>query len=368
MRRAGLAMLGLALALASCTSGTQTAGPVSPTTSSVAASPSPTKTPPPVPPKPTGPLPGYLLIADRGNARMLLVDGRKRILWRYPKPNATPQMPFAFDDDTFFTPDLTGIISNQEDQETIQVIGFPGRQLLWHYGHVNVSGFAPGYLMTPDDAYMLPNGTVTVADISNCRVLFIAPDHTVRKQYGTTNACQHRPPQYLDLPNGDTPMPDGGMLITEINGSWIDRISPTGKLVWAVQAPIGYPSDAQWLGHGKILVADYGVPGHVLIMTTKGKVLWQYGPTSGPGELRFPSLAIMLPNGLVAVNDDYRHRVVVIDPKTDRIVWQYGHTDVSGSASGYLFKPDGMDFLPYDAAIAQPAIRRFLVGVLGTGG
>ena len=57
----------------------------------------------------------------------------------------------------------------------------------------------------------------------------------------------------------------------------------------------------------------------------------------------------MLPNGLVAVNDDARHRVVVIDPKTNAIVWQYGHTDVAGSSAGYLTRPDGMDFLPYES-------------------
>src|SRR5206468_1839448 len=35
---------------------------------------------------PAGPIPGLLLIADRGNDRILLVDNRKRILWRYPPP------------------------------------------------------------------------------------------------------------------------------------------------------------------------------------------------------------------------------------------------------------------------------------------
>ena len=42
-----------------------------------------------------------------------------------------------------------------------------------------------------------------------------------------------------------------------------------------------------------------------------------------------PSLAIMLPNGNIAINDDYNHRVVIVDPKK-RIVWQYGHLDRPG--------------------------------------
>jgi len=361
-------VIGVASALAGCTH-TTVGAPVIPTSSTSPISPSASVavTPQPVvPPKPHGPLGGYLLIADRGNNRMLLVDGAKHILWQYPHRGTTPSMPFSFDDDTFFTPDRTAIISNQEDQETIQVISFPKGKVLWHYGHVNVSGSAPGYLQTPDDAYMLRDGTVTVADISNCRVLFINPKGRITKQYGTTNVCRHDPPRYLALPNGDTPMPNGGTLVTEITGSWIDAIGPDGKLMWAVKAPIAYPSDAQWLGHGRVLVADYSTPGHVLIMDRTGQVEWRYGPTSGPGELRQPSLALMLPNGLVAVNDDYRHRVVLIDPRTDRIVWQYGHTDAAGSSPGYLFKPDGMDFLSYHDVVSTPSLRKYFLHVLGT--
>jgi hypothetical protein len=376
MRRWPVAALCL-LALTACSSGLvkDTAASPSAATAAVVPSASPSSasgsgsgastTPTRMPPKPRGPLGGYLLIADRGNNRMLLVDAQRRILWRYPHGGVAPTMPFSFDDDTFFTPDHTAIISNQEDQETIQVISVPEGEVLWHYGHVNVSGSAPGFLQTPDDAYMLPDGTVSVADISNCRILFIGPKGHVIKQYGTTNVCRHDPPRYLGLPNGDTPMPNGGTLVTEITGSWIDAIGPDGKLEWTVQAPIAYPSDAQWLGHGRILVADYSTPGHALIMDRHGSVEWRYGPTSGPGELREPSLALMLPNGLVAVNDDYRHRVVLIDPKTDRIVWQYGITDVAGSAPGQLFKPDGMDFLGYHDIVTTPILRRYLVHVLG---
>jgi hypothetical protein len=49
-------------------------------------------------------------------------------------------------------------------------------------------------------------------------------------------------------------------------------------------------------------------------------------------------------NGLVAVVDDYHHRVVIIDPVTDTIVWQYG-TGVAGSGRGQLAFPDGLDLL-----------------------
>jgi len=285
------------------------------------------------------------------------VNSHKRVVWRYPKPGVAPSEPFYFDDDAFFDHTHREIISNQEDQQTIQVIGFPGGTVDWTYGHVNVRGSSRGYLSTPDDAYLLPDGTVTVADIRNCRVLFMSHAKKVINQYGTTGVCRHDPPRFLDSPNGDTPLPDGGTLVTEINGSWIDDIGPDGKLRWSVQAPIAYPSDAQYLGDGRILLADYSLPGHVLIMTNTGKVLWEYGPSSGGAMLNHPSLALMLPNGLIAVNDDLRDRVVLISQSKHKIMWQYGVTDVPGTTHGYLHTPDGMDFLPWDVAMTDPAIR-----------
>lgn len=310
--------------------------------------------------KPPPPIPGYLLIADRGNNRMLLVDSAKRILWRYPAAGSSPAMPFRFDDDTFFGPHHDRIISNQEDQNTIQIISFPGGRVLWRYGHTNTKGSSSGYLDTPDDAYLLPNGLVTVADAYNCRVLFIDRAHRTVRSYGSAGNCHHDPPRALGAINGATPLADGGTLVSEISGSWIDNIGPTGKLRWAVRAPVSYPSDPQLLAPRKILLADYAHPGHALIIDTAGRVLWRYGPSSGPGELDHPSLAFRIAPGLVAINDDYRDRVVIVSIRTHRIVWQYGHTDTPGTAPGYLKTPDGMDLLATADAQRSKTLRALL--------
>jgi hypothetical protein len=310
-------------------------------------------------PPPPAPFPGYLLIADRGNDRLLLVDGEKHVLWHYP--HGKPAYPFHFDDDSFFSDDYSQIITNQEEQHTLEILSFPKGKVLWHYGHPNVKGSSPGYLNSPDDAYLLHNGIRTVADAYNCRVLFISAAKKIVRQVGTTGVCGHNPPSLLGAPNGDTPYSGGRMLITEITGSWVDAIGPHNKVLWTVQAPVAYPSDAQWLGHGRILLADYSAPGHVLIMTKTGRVLWRYGPATGTGALDHPSLALNLPNGLIAVNDDYNDRVVLIDPSKNRIVWQYGVDKQPGTAPGLLNTPDGMDFLPYSVAQRVPAIRNMLL-------
>jgi hypothetical protein len=311
-------------------------------------------------PRFAGPLPGLLLIADRGNNRLLLVDSHKHVVWRYPRPGAAPSFPFRYPDDAFFGPGYHTIISNQEDQHTIQVISFPAGKVVWHYGHPNAPGAGPGYLDRPDDAYLWADGTRTVADILNDRVLFISPRGKIVRQYGQTGVAGHDPPRLLGSPNGDTPLPGGGLLVTEISGSWVDAISAHGRLEWAVHAPVTYPSDAQPLANGRILLCDYSAPGRVLIIDRHGRVLWSYGPSSGAGALNHTSLALALPGGLIAVNDDYRHRVVLISVRSKRIVWQYGHTDHAGSAQGFLNTPDGMDFLPGRVLTGAPTFGALL--------
>ncbi|HLY50991.1 MAG TPA: hypothetical protein VKR21_17505 [Solirubrobacteraceae bacterium] len=291
-------------------------------------------------------LPGYLLIADRGNNRILVVDPSGRVAFTYPSAaDVAAGRKLFFNDDTFVEPGGRYLIANEEDNHAIVQIGIASHQLQILFGHPGQPGSDPTHLNTPDDAYMLPNGSWTVADAYNCRILFVR-NHQILRQIGHSAVCRHDPPNYLGAVNGDTPLPDGGVLVSEINGSWIDNIGPDGQLRYAFQAPVGYPSDPQPLPGGRVLLADYGRPGHVLITSTAGKVLWRYGPAAGPGMLDHPSLAMALPNGDIAVNDDFRDRVVVIDPRTKRIVWQYGHTDVGGTRPGYLHIPDGMDFIP----------------------
>src|SRR5215831_15327771 len=51
---------------------------------------------------PKGPLPGALLIADRGNDRILLVDPQRRTLWNFPTAHDRAlHRKLVFDDDTF---------------------------------------------------------------------------------------------------------------------------------------------------------------------------------------------------------------------------------------------------------------------------
>jgi hypothetical protein len=287
-----------------------------------------------------------LLVADRGNNRLLLLTDTNKVAWKYPSA-AAPRDPlrFYFPDDAFFIRHGTAIISNQEQNNTIVEIAYPSGKIIWSYGHPRQPGTAQGYLHEPDDAYLLKNGQITVADANNCRVLVLNHDGSVAHQVGTNGVCQHNPPASMGTPNGDTPLRDGNLLISEINGSWVSEYTPAGKLVWTVQLPVSYPSDPQQLGPGRYLIADYAAPGQILEFTRSGHIMYRYRASSGPGMLNHPSLTELLPSGVFMVNDDYNNRMVAIDPVTRALIWQYGITGKRGTRPGKLHIPDGFDLL-----------------------
>jgi hypothetical protein len=301
-----------------------------------------------LPPVPSGSrLPGYLMIADRDNNRLIIVNPAKQIVWRFPpgRGRGSPRI-LSEPDDAFVSANGRDISTNQEFNETIKVISLTRHpRIVWRYGHASAAGSDYGYLSHPDDAYLLHNNLIQVADIVNCRILWINHAKRIVRTLGVDGQCAHNPPSALSDPNGDTPLPGGGTLVTEIGG-WIDRLTKSGKLLWSFPSPTTYPSDAQLLPDGNVLVASYTFPGRVDIITPRGHVVWTYEFTKAPRALNHPSLAVPLPNGMIALNDDFNHRVVVIDRRTKRIVWQYGHDGVWGARPGYLDNPDGLELLP----------------------
>jgi DNA-binding beta-propeller fold protein YncE len=293
-------------------------------------------------------LPGPLLIADRDNNRLIEVSPTGQLLWEFPRRgDLAPGQTFNVPDDVFFAPDGRWVIATQEDDFVISVIDVTSHRIVYRYGHPGVPGSSANYLYNPDDALLTHSGQIVLADIKNCRLLVIRPPaHQIVRQLGETGVCIHQPPISYGSPNGWFPLSDGATVVTEINGDWIDILSPSGQMLSSTNAPgFSYPSDTNEVRPGVLLSADYTNPGAIETFTPGGRLLWRYAP-SGPHALNQPSLALPLPNGDILANDDRNDRVIVVDPHTDRIVWQYGHTHIAGRGPGYLAEPDGVDLAP----------------------
>jgi hypothetical protein len=147
-----------------------------------------------LPPVKPGPVPGYVLIADRNNNRILLVSPGKRVVWEFPRPgDIRPGQSFHDPDDAFFTPGYSGISINEEFNQTISLIHLRSHRIVWSYGHAGVAGSGAGYLSNPDDAYLLPNGLFMVADIRNCRILLVDRARRVVRELGRAGSCSRAP-------------------------------------------------------------------------------------------------------------------------------------------------------------------------------
>lgn len=305
------------------------------------------------------PLPYPIVIADRRNNRLIEVAPDKRIVWEFASPNLTV---YSGNEDVNFSPDGKRLAVSEEDNFDVHIVDYEKRELTWTYGIPEQKGSKPGYLNYPDDAHLLEDGNFLTADIRNHRVLIIDPrTDRIVTQWGTTGKRNHDPPRELAAPNGATPMANGDILITEIGGAWITRITREGKVVWSVPAPrVRYPSDAFPTVDGRhVIVADFAKPGRVVIFDpATRKVIWEYFVKEGEGALDHPSLARELPDtGDIIIADDLRHRVIVVDRTTKAIIWQYGVTDRAGHAPGYLYYPDGFDldvFRDWRRASARP--------------
>ena len=194
------------------------------------------------------------------------------MLWRYPSHNhPAPPGGFYFPDDAFFTHGGTGIISNEEQNDPIVQIAFPSGKLRGPTGTRGSPARRPATCTSPTTpssgaTARSPSPTPRTAASSS-----ISRAKKVLQQIGTSGSCSHDPPRYLGSPNGDTPLANGDLLVSEMNGSYIDEITRTGKLVWSVQLPIAYPSDPQQLGPDRYLVADYTDPGRHLRVQPRGQ-------------------------------------------------------------------------------------------------
>ena len=289
-------------------------------------------------------LPTNILIADRNNNRLIVVSPQGRVVWTSPELSPS---------DAYFSSSGRSIVVTQHLNAVVLLRGVDSGRIDYSYGHANTPGAGNDRLRDPQTGHLTASGQIVIADLGNCRILFVRkPSHTPISHLGN-GSCVHAPPTTFAAPDAAVPTSDGGLVVTERSPGWIDVLSKTGTLVSQTRlASFSQPYDASEYAPGKLIVTDRTHPGAVEELSaatgsgTTGKVIWSYSVKSGPGELKDPTLAIVLASGDVLVADSLNDRVIVIDPKTNKIVWQYGQTATPGSTAGFLHTPESVDLLP----------------------
>ncbi len=189
-------------------------------------------------------------------------EQREALFWRYPPGTERPRCRFAFDDDTFFGRTRDRIISNQEDQHTIQIISFPGRKVLWRYGHVNVKGSANGYLQHPRrrlPASRTGSSRLRMPTTAACSSSTVPPRRAPVRHEPASAGTTRPPSSARSTERPRSPTEARSSARSPARGSTTSR--RTGASRWAVQAPVAYPSDPQPLPPGRILLAGLRAPG-----------------------------------------------------------------------------------------------------------
>jgi outer membrane protein assembly factor BamB len=102
---------------------------------------------------------GDLLIADRGNNRILIVNSRAQVLWKFPVAGSLSTAQTFSADDAFLAPDGRTILASEELHQIVVRIDIATKRITWQYGHYGQARAAVGYLNTPDDAYPWPTAT-----------------------------------------------------------------------------------------------------------------------------------------------------------------------------------------------------------------
>ena len=270
------------------------------------------------------PFDGHVLISDVGNRRIVEIDAAGEMTWSFPAPGDSAAAALGPWDDAHYSPDGRLVMANSAATSTVMAIDIATRKIAWQAGQPGKPGRGTSQFSGPDDLVGALDGTSYFADILNCRVVQMSATGSFLRQIGD-GRCAHDPPKSLASPNGAYPTADGGLVITEITGSWITRLAADGTVRWAVKSPLTYPSDAMEYPDGSVLVSDYVSPGQVARLAPDGKVVWRFDAGK---QLKNPSSSVPLAANRVAISDDFAGRVIVVDPTTNEIVKEY--TTVGG--------------------------------------
>ncbi len=217
-----------------------------------------------------------LLIADTGNDRVIEVEMRSgRVLWDSKGISLSDGSSLHYPNDADYLPD-GGILITDRDNHRVLVIDREGR-VLWQFGETGVAGNGPKRLSGPHNADLLPNGNVVIADSGNDRVIEVSPAGEIVWEFSVG----------LSWPRDADRLGNGNTLITDSKNHRVIEVTPEGQVIWEF-TDLVLPYEADRLKSGNTLIAD-SEGRRVVEVSPGGEVVWGYpgdpgSPAEAPGE------------------------------------------------------------------------------------
>lgn len=238
-----------------------------------------------IPPSTPPVLPGCST-PDTGCAdnRVFFVDERGRIFWQYGQAGVTGADANQLNTpvQALFTSSFMGhvgfyvLIADQGNQRII-VVDWK-RNIVWQYGTTGVTGSGPNQLNSPNSGEILENGNILIADEGNNRVIEIKPDGTLVKTFTASNS--------LGAAAFASRLPNGHTLISDAGNNRIVEVDKNDNVVWqyvtntgANSNPNPQPTRGIRLRNGNTVISDQ-YNNRVIEVTPAGKIVFQQGKTN----------------------------------------------------------------------------------------
>jgi len=304
---------------------------------------------------------GDILISDQFNNRVIEVNRRGEIVWRFGVgPNDISARSAVGVNDALRVGTMT-LISGTSAPAASEPkcpsgcadnrVFFVSRHgdIRWQYGHFGVTGAGHDQLNTPVQATWTGNHTVFITDQGNQRVIEVTLKKQVIWQYGTTGVAGKGPNQ-LNNPNSVEVLDNGALLIADESNNRVIEVDRNKTILatFTIGGTANGVAFASRLPNGDTLITDSN-NNRVVEVDRHDKPVWIYVANTEPGSNTNPqpTRAIRLKSGNTIISDQFNHRVIIVTPgKT--ILAQYGLLNQVGFGRDDAHQ--GLN-APYDAKV-----------------
>lgn len=220
--------------------------------------------------------------------RVFIVDRSGNIVWQYGKAGVTgagadelnTPVQAEFLSDFPGHPGFHVLIADQGNARIIVVDLFT-KKIVWQYGKTGAPGAGPDHLNNPNSGEVLADGNILIADEANNRAIEVTPDKRVVQVLtagGTLNGVAFA----SRLDNGNT-------LITDSNNNRIVEVNSADHIVWQYVTntihgsnPAPQPTRAVRLKDGNTLISDQ-FNDRVIEVDHAGQIVFTQGVLNVPG-------------------------------------------------------------------------------------